>query len=125
MNISQENSIKWMLEKYPNEVLWLLTKQESLKENSSRPVGCWIIGTLAPMHPKVGEPLIMARYSNQDNPEGKWGMFTSTKVESVQNSIDGYVVKTQNSVYHLRQLNSVMDVIWNKAKEVVENIDRE
>lgn len=125
MNNLQENSIRWMLEKHPNKVLWLLTKQESLKENSSRPVGCWLIGSLAPMHPKIGEPLIMARYSNQDNPEGRWGMFTSTKVESVQNTLDGYVVKTKNSIYHLKQLNSVMDVIWNKAKEVVENIDGE
>ena len=114
-----------MLEQHPNQILWLLTKQESLKESASRPVGCWLIGTLAPMNPKVGEPLRIVRYANQDNPEGKWGMFTSTKVESVQNSLDGYVVKTQNSVYHLKQLNSVMDVIWNKAKEVVENIDGE
>lgn len=105
MNNSQQNSIEWMLEKHPNQILWLLTKQESLKENSSRPVGCWLIGSLAPMQPKEGQSLIMTRYANQDNPEGKWGMFTSTKVESLKNSVDGYVVKTQNSIYTLKKLN--------------------
>lgn len=114
-----------MLAEHPNEILWLLTKQESLKENSSRPVGCWLIGTLAPMQPKEGQPLIMSRFANQDNPEGKWGIFRSTKVESVQNSVDGYIVKTQNSIYHLKQLNSVMDVIRNKAEELGKNIDGE
>jgi len=64
MNNSQEKSIKWMLEKHPYEVLWLLVKQESLKENSSRPNGCWLIGTLAPMLPKEGKPFIMTRFDN-------------------------------------------------------------
>jgi hypothetical protein len=117
MNNSQEKSIKWMLEKHPYEVLWLLVKQESLKENSSRPNGCWLIGTLAPMLPKEGKPLIMTRFANQDNPEGKWGVFTSTEVKTVQNTVDGYVITTRNSIYSLKQLNSVMDVIHNKCKE--------
>ena len=66
---------------------------------------------------KEGEPLIMTRVSNQDNPEGRWGIFTSSKVEVIQNSIDGYMVETKNSVYHLRQLNSVMDVMHNRFCE--------
>jgi hypothetical protein len=113
----QENSIKWALEKYPTDQLWLITKTATLRPDGdvgSTPIGYWVIGTLAET-PTKGKNLFIWRVANIHHPEGRYGYFRTTEVVDVEDVADWLKISTKNSVYTLKKLNSVMDTIYDKA----------
>jgi len=100
-----EQSIQSARENYPNALLWLVTKKSSFKENFTIPIDYWLIGEMGPDGPKVGEPLIMSRYANSRNPEGMAGWFKSTPIIDMEPIEGGYIIKTANSTYEVKQIN--------------------
>ena len=104
---TQQNSIKWMLEKWPNETLWLITKEKSLRveDCDGPPVYYWLIGLVNLEMLKVGNRIVATRFSNTKNPEGRRGMFSSSEIVSVDGNLDNYTVTTKNSVYSLKKIS--------------------
>jgi hypothetical protein len=112
-------SAELMRKNYPKEILWSLEKKSEVSGTGNYPNGYWIIGFFDPRMLKVGEPIIFTRLADQSNPMGKHGWFRSSIVQSFEVLPDGsgWEVKTQNSVYEIRRLNSVMDVFYNEAEK--------
>ena len=105
----QENAIKWALEKYPTDQLWLITKTATLRPNGdvgSTPIGYWVIGTLHE-EPTKGEMFYVQRLADIHHPEGRYGYFRTTEVVDVEQVKGGYVVKTTNSVYAVSKINEL------------------
>jgi hypothetical protein len=125
MNFQQ--SIDLMRQNYPKEILWSLEKKSEVSGPGNYPNGYWLIGFFDPEMLKTGSPIVMTRLANQSNPMGKHGWFRSSVVQSYEVLPDGsgWEVKTRNSVYEIRRLTSVMDVIRNGAKEMGVDLYRE
>jgi hypothetical protein len=60
------------------------------------PTGYWVEGVLI-NDIEVGKPIDIFRVANSLNEQGKLGLFTSSPVVS----IDGPIIKTQNSIWSL------------------------
>ena len=125
MNFQQ--SIDLMRQNYPKEILWSLEKKSEVSGPGNYPNGYWLIGFFDPEMLRVDFPIVFTRLANQSNPLGKHGWFRSSVVQSFEVLPDGsgWEVKTQNSVYEIRRLTSVMDVIRNGAKEMGVDLYRE
>jgi len=117
--LTLQQSAELMRKNYPSDIFWSLEKKSEINPGNI-PNNYWLIGFFDPRMLKVGEPIIFTRLANQSNPMGKHGWFRSSIVQSFEVLPDGsgWEVKTQNSVYEIRRLTSVMDVIRNKASEL-------
>jgi len=125
MNFQQ--SIDLMRQNYPKEILWSLEKKSEVSGPGNYPNGYWLIGFFDPEMLKVDFPIIFTRLANQSNPMGKHGWFRSSVVQSFEVLPDGsgWEVKTRNSVYEVKRLTSVMDVIQNVANESGVDLNKE
>jgi hypothetical protein len=116
-----------MRQNYPKEILWSLEKKSEVSGPGNYPNGYWLIGFFDPEMLKVDFPIIFTRLANQSNPMGKHGWFRSSVVQSFEVLPDGsgWEVKTRNSVYEVKRLTSVMDVIQNVANESGVDLNKE
>jgi len=119
-------SVELMRKNYQSDILWSLEKKSEINPGNI-PNNYWLIGFFDPQMLKVDFPIIFTRLANQKNPEGMHGWFRSSEVESfgVLSDGAGWEVKTKNSVYEIRRLTSVMDVIQNKANEAGVDLNKE
>ena len=94
-----------------DSVYYKITK---IKGDRDYMVGYWAIGR--DLFLKVGYPINMFRVANSDNPDGKYGTFTSSEVLSIERGVEFDTITTFNSTYKIEQLNSVMSVIGKKIR---------
>jgi hypothetical protein len=111
-------SAELMRQNYPKETLWSLEKKSEINPGNI-PNNYWLIGLFKPDMLKVGEPISMSRLSNKFNPEGMHGWFTSSPIQSFTPLTDGsgFKVETENSIYEIKRLTSVMDVFYNEVEK--------
>ena len=116
--------LAFIREAYLDRVLWLLQKKSG-KFNATLDDDHWLIGLFDEKGLAKGEPIKMTRLGNKLNPEGRWGIFISSPVESFVEKGRGWVIETQNSVYELTQVNSVFDYFYKECRKVGFDPNRE
>jgi len=99
---------------YPTVKLHRVTK---ISKNDGREIypDYWVLGELQMGDYKIGGKISVWRLANSDHPEGRLGEFTSSEIMEIQYG-DFDLVRTQNSVYKVEELNNMMDVICNCEK---------
>lgn len=115
MTINQ--SVALVRETYPDKTLWLLQKKSG-KPNATLSEDHWLIGFFDESSLREGFPIQMTRLANKTNPEGKWGIFTSSPVVDFQVQGSGWRIQTENSIYELTQVTSVFDNFLKECEKI-------
>lgn len=96
-----------------DEVVYRLTKIDG-ENNEDYPIGYWTIGY--GLFLEKDSPCFMSRIANSNYEGTRFGYFRTSKVISIERGADFDMICTQNSMYKLEQLNSVMSVIGKRIR---------
>lgn len=100
--MTPQESISLIKVEYPHiKVFHLITKIHGA-DQTTIPENYWLIGILGVL--KEGEPIQMTRLANTLNPGGRWGIFTSSPIISIDTHPDHVMVKTVNSTYRVEEI---------------------